>query len=343
MALEYVPASHASHSVAPFSSLYDPAGHAVHSCPSASAVYPALHMQSGIALLPLAEIVLAGQLSTHGSVPGVALYLPSSHASHGPPCGPNDPGGHTSKQASDEALPGADVYPSGQSTQVSSNWYLPDTQMTQGPPAGPMKPALHSHEVSAGLPADGVVESAGQATHVCAVSAPSDVEYLPTTHCRHSSGPGTCLNLPASHASQSMPVYPLLHAQALSSTLAGGENVFCGHSVHVSLPDDALKVPASHAVQAAPLAPVYPALHVQSVMATLPGGESELAGHTLTHAPLPTVSLNVPALHGSHGPRSGPVYPRLHSHVVLPGPDFEDDTAEQSVQVSLDVAPLALE
>ena len=177
---------------------------------------------------------------------------------------------------------------------------------------------------------------------MCAVSAPSDVEYFPATQSTHSSDPVTCLNLPAAHAWQSIPVYPLLHAQALSSTLAGGENVFCGHPVHVSLPDDALKVPASHAVQAAPLAPVYPALHVQSVMATLPGGESELAGHTLTHASLPTVSLNVPVLHGSHGPRSGPVYPRLHSHVVLPGP-LEDDTAEQSVQVSLDVAPLAFE
>ena len=85
VALEYVPASHASHSVAPFSSLNDPAGHAVHSCPSASAVYPALHTQSVTASLPLAEFVLAGHWSTHGSAPGVALYLPSSQASHGPP------------------------------------------------------------------------------------------------------------------------------------------------------------------------------------------------------------------------------------------------------------------
>ena len=44
---------------------------------------------------------------------------------------------------------------------------------------------MHSHEVSAGLPADGVVESAGHATHVCAVSAPSDVEYFPATQSTH--------------------------------------------------------------------------------------------------------------------------------------------------------------
>ena len=290
MTREYVPASHTSHCPEPLSSLYDPAEHASHSMPSASAVYPALHLQSVSALLPLADIVLAGHWSTHGSLPGAALNLPSSQASHGPPCGPNDPGGQTSKQSSDEALPGADVRPPGQSTQAPPTWYLPDLQMTQGPPAGPMKPALHSQEASVGLPA-GAVESAGHVMHVCALLAPIDVEYFPATQSTQPSAPVTCLNLPAWHAWQSMPVYPLLHAQAPSSTLAGGENAFCGHSVHVSLPDDALKVPASHAVHTPPLAPVYPALHVQSVIATLPAGESELAGHTLTHASLPTVSL----------------------------------------------------
>ena len=142
----------------------------------------------------------------------------------------------------------------------------------------------------------------------------------------HGSLPGVGLNLPASHASQSMPVYPLLHAQALSSTLAGGENVFCGHSVHVSLPDDALKVPALHAVHASPSAPVNPALHLQSVMATLPGGESEFAGHKLTHASLPTISLYVPALQAEHSSPAGPVKPGSHSHddaSVLPAADTE--------------------
>ena len=216
--------------------------------------------------------------------------------------------------------------PSGQSTQVPPTSYLPDLQMTQGPPAGPMKPALHSHEVSAVLPADSVVECAGHATHVCAVSAPTDVEYFPATQSTHSSAPVTCLNLPAPHAWQSIPVYPLLQVQALSSTLAGGENVFCGHPVHVSLPDDALKVPASHAVHASPSAPVNPALHLQSVMATLPGGESELAGHKLTHASLPTISLYVPALQAEHSSPAGPVKPGSHSHddaSVLPAADTE--------------------
>ena len=141
--------------------------------------------------------------------------------------------------------------------------------------------------------------------------------------------PKVSLYFPSGHALQlppSGPVYPLLQVQALSSTLAGGENVFCGHPVHVSLPDDALKVPASHAVHASPSAPVNPALHLQSVMATLPGGESELAGHTLTHASLPTVSLNVPALHATHSSPAVPVKPGSHSHddaSVLPAADTE--------------------
>ena len=60
-------------------------------------------------------------------------------------------------------------------------------------------------------------------------------------------------------------------------------------------------------------------------------------------APDPKILLYVPAEQGSQGPRSGPVYPSLHWHVLLPVPDFEDDTAEHRVHVSLDVAPDAAE
>ena len=92
-----------------------------------------------------------------------------------------------------------------------------------------------------------------------------------------------------------------------------------------------------------PSAPVYPALHLQSVMTVLASGESELAGHRLSHGSVPKMLLYVPAEQGSHGPRSGPVYPSLHWHVLLPTPGFEDETAEHRVHVSLDVAPDAVE
>ena len=88
-----------------------------------------------------------------------------------------------------------------------------------------------------------------------------------------------------------------------------------------------------------PSAPVYPALHLQSVMTVLASGESELAGHRLSHGSVPKMLLYVPAEQGSHGPGSGPVYPLLHTHVLLPAPDFEDDTAEHRVHASLDDAP----
>ena len=92
-----------------------------------------------------------------------------------------------------------------------------------------------------------------------------------------------------------------------------------------------------------PSAPVYPALHLQSVMTVLPGGESELAGQRLLHSSVPWMLLYVPAEQGSHGPRSGPVYPLLHWHVLLPAPHFEDETAEHGVHVSLDDAPRIVE
>ena len=88
-----------------------------------------------------------------------------------------------------------------------------------------------------------------------------------------------------------------------------------------------------------PSAPVYPALHLQSVMTVLASGESELAGQRLSHRALPKMLLYVPAEQGSQGPRSGPVYPSLHAHVLLPAPDFEDDNAGHRVHVSLDDAP----
>ena len=128
--------------------------------------------------------------------------------------------------------------------------------------------------------------------------------------------------------------------QSVTDTLATtSECVLAGQLVHSSLPALGLYEPAPQGEQVPPSAPVYPALHLQSVITVLPGGECELAGQTLTHDSDPKMLLYVPAEQGSQGPRSGPVYPSLHTHVLLPAPDFEDDTAEHRVHASLDDAP----
>ena len=72
-------------------------------------------------------------------------------------------------------------------------------------------------------------------------------------------------------------------------------------------------------------------------------GESEFWGHRLSQVSLPSVPLYVPGEQGSHGPRSGPVNPGLHWHVVLPAPDFEEERTEQGVQVPLEIALASVE
>eukprot|EP00960_Hanusia_phi_P020216 597361-Hanusia_phi.AAC.3 len=57
----YFPTSHAVHACDPLTSLYVPRGQAVQFCP-ASEVYPALHEQSSICMLPGKENEFKGQV-----------------------------------------------------------------------------------------------------------------------------------------------------------------------------------------------------------------------------------------------------------------------------------------
>ena len=58
--------------------------------PPLAPVYPELQRQSVSSSLPVCEMVFEGQLE-QDSDPGLGLYCPSSHHSHGPPSGPVEP------------------------------------------------------------------------------------------------------------------------------------------------------------------------------------------------------------------------------------------------------------
>jgi hypothetical protein len=62
---------------------------------------------------------------------------------------------------------------------------------------------------------------------------------------------------------------------------------------------------------------VYPTLHGQS---SVPATESAFAGHA-THADEFRQFLNVPAAHGPHGPKFGPVNPGAQKQVASPAID----------------------
>ena len=102
-----------------------------------------------------------------------------------------------------------------------------------------------------------------------------------------------------------------------------------------------LYVPATHCVHALPCWPVEPVLQVQSISSLLATAELENAGQPkqtfdvaatlveyvftgqFVHTPAPAITLYVPAAHGAHAAPFAPVYPALHSHVLLPAGESE--------------------
>ena len=96
-------------------------------------------MHRARASLPVAEFELAGQ-DKHAAVPGLVLNSPVGHDVHGPPSGPEEPGGHCTEHSVDDALPGLEVVPDGHGEHaappLASN--LPDSHIAQEPPAGPV-------------------------------------------------------------------------------------------------------------------------------------------------------------------------------------------------------------
>jgi hypothetical protein len=106
----YVPAAQLVHAKLPMTVLYFPAAHTLHAPPS-DPVKPILQsqlldlttdcellgqlLQVATAVAPVAaEYVLALQ-SVQPALPEFALYLPTPHAAHAPPSGPEKPATHT--------------------------------------------------------------------------------------------------------------------------------------------------------------------------------------------------------------------------------------------------------
>ena len=163
---------------------------------------------------------------------------------------------------------------------------------------------------------------AAQFTHTVEELAPAVVEYVPAaqfTHTVEELAPAVVEYVPAAQFTHTV-------GELAPATL---EYVEAGHRVHANEPTMFLKLPAAHAVHVPPSEPVYPKLHLQAASAELVLGEVELPGHVrqvvaatipeyvpaaqLVHATLPVVVLYFPAVHATHVPPSGPVYPALQT------------------------------
>jgi hypothetical protein len=99
----------------------------------------------------------------------------------------------------------------------------------------------------------------------------------------------------------------------------------------------ALNVPAPQSMQvlvkAAPtVAEYFPAAQFKQVLAVVAPCVSEyVPAPQSAHVPVPTALLYFPAAHAVHGPPFDPVWPAIHSQLVLPANEF--DNVGQLVQV----------
>jgi hypothetical protein len=165
------------------------------------------------------EYVPAVQLLQRAE-PVDALYLPASHAVHGPPSGPVDPA--LQMQLVKAALPAGELEFDGQSLHVElaeapksveyvpvpqyvhaadpvNALYCPASHGVQVPPAGPKNPASQVQLVKELLP-KGELEYTGQSLHVELAEAPTAVEYVPAPQSVQAADPVDALYLPATHA-----------------------------------------------------------------------------------------------------------------------------------------------
>jgi len=213
------------------------------------------------------------------------------------------------------------------------------------------------------LPGEEEYEPAWQSSHVYSLTAPCSNENLPATQPVHSPEPGSLLYVPAEHAAQappSFPLYPTLQAQSIKASLPQGESAFAGQLAHTAAlvaptsaeylppsqllhddgPGDVLYLPAEHAVQEG-IAPVNPAMHSHSAA---PCSESLPSGHDWHSVPRGAYAgWKVPAWHDEH---DSPPVPGWQESVqfcswVLPGGDMRPSS--HCRHVSTDTAAVAAE
>ena len=118
------------------------------------------------------------------------------------------------------------------------SWNLPGVHATQTSRARPEYPLSHRH-MSIDMEPSSADENLGHARHVTADIAAFVVEYVLALHFLQLVCPGTSLNLPGMHATQTScayPEYPLSHRQWLLVLLPATELELEGHGLQ--LPDD---------------------------------------------------------------------------------------------------------
>jgi hypothetical protein len=289
----YVSAGHGTHGALLLLSLYLPSAQLVHGPPAAPS-NPVLHVQFATAVAAMCGSKLPGGHVVQFAVPFVSLYLPATHATHGPPSGPLYPTLHG--QRLEPATEFEFVGHARQADDPDELLNILAAHATQAPPFGPVNPALHVHAATAAL-ALGEFEFAAHARHAVASFAPVLAQYVPASQSVHTALPFVALYFPATQAVQnelpSGPVNPALHLQSVMAELPLTDQEFDAHvthvdtsvartlvekvpgkqSVHGALPVAVLYFPVTQPLHTPPFGPVNPALHVQAASAELAAGE----------------------------------------------------------------------
>jgi hypothetical protein len=170
---------------------------------------------------------------------------------------------------------------------------------------------LHSHAFMEVMPVTPlVVEYCGHDKHVLIDTAAGVLLYLSAIQMSHNADPGLALYFPATHPVQAVPlplfpVYPALHAHAVTVLLPCGDAVFWVHvwqtpleeaftcaeyvftvqSVQAAEPLVGLYLPETHPKHGTPFwfglfNGEYPGRHTQFVRTPLPTGEDEYCGQS---------------------------------------------------------------
>ena len=147
-------------------------------------------------------------------VPFVALYLPGSQATHGPPSGPVYPTLHGQRlvPATESAFGGHPTH----SDEFRQFLNLPASHATHGTPSGPVNPGAQKHIVSPGIE----IELCGQDEHVSTDKACTAVANVFVGHDVHGTLLVSLLYFPAAHDLQSLrplPPKPALQRQSVFS------------------------------------------------------------------------------------------------------------------------------
>ena len=207
-----VDVGHVGHDVEPVTSLYLPGTHATQAIPSGP-VYPVLQTHWLSSALPVPAVFVYTGHTVHACDPSQSLYVPLAHSAHGPPSGPVNPATHEHTVIA-----------------VTDHWFC-------------------AHVVHAWTPVNALNLPASHPTHACAyttsyvMAAFSSCVY-PTLHTQlvtftaaagefrfaaqsvHTAGPVTFLYFPATHATQTSPVFPVYPALQAHSALAPSDQLF---------------------------------------------------------------------------------------------------------------------